>query len=48
MLAANSHLQLGTRLPPAFNSDSHQFAYAVAINCGERILLKNSLCQIGW
>src|SRR5579863_3336668 len=47
MFAADAYFQLRTRLPPAFDSDSHQFAHAVAIDRGKRILLQNPLRKIG-
>ena len=32
MLAADANFQLGTRLPPAFNTNPHQFSHAIAVD----------------
>ena len=42
MLAADSDFQLGTSLSSALDPDPNQFAHAISVDRGERILLQNS------
>src|ERR1700722_6338425 len=46
MFAANSHLQIGARLAPAFCRHLHQLAHALLIERGKWILLQNALGKI--
>src|SRR5687768_7884297 len=47
MLAANAYLKIRSRLSSFCDCPIHEFAYSLAIQALERILLKNSLFLIG-
>src|SRR5581483_7094984 len=46
VLAANPHLQLGTRLAPAFDADAHQFADTLLIDGDKGIDGENAALEI--